>query len=194
MANLHYSVMKLSSRDKQLSLLLKPYLRKEYLLGRYVSEGLLFDKIFASASNSELSDQHKQEYESYQGRPFVVDGRFYANEYFFCSLNGIPFPVYQKLSTLIGEKISVEVHSNDEFFVGKWEFRPDGLMRTVFYREDPSFHEKPKSEGRMPKSLRDDLHIELSKCSDSDGNTFEDSPDPEPDASKTTTSGVDVPF
>jgi hypothetical protein len=192
MANLHYSVMKLSSCKKQLCLLLKPYLRKEYHLGRYRSEDLIFDKILSSAQNPESSDHNKQEHENYQGRSFVVEGRFYANEYFFCSLNGIPFPVYQNLSTLIGEKISVEVHSNDEFFVGKWEFRPDGLMRTVFYQEDPSFHEKPKSEGRIPKSLRDDLHIELSKCSDSDGNKFEDSPDPE--ASNTPTSETDVPF
>ena len=46
----------------------------------------------------------------------------------------------------------------------------------------------------MPKSLRDDLHIELSKCFDSDGNKFEDLPDPDPEAFNTTTSGVDVPF
>ena len=194
MANLHYSVMKLSSRHKQLCLLLKPYLRKEYLLGRYRSEDLIFEKILSSARNPESSDHNKQENESYQGRPFVVEGRFYANEYFFCSLNGIPFPVYQNLSTLIGEKISVEVHSNDEFFAGKWEFRPDGLMRTVFYREDPSFHEKPKSEGRIPKLLRNDLRIKLSKCLDSDGKKFEDLPATDPDASDTTTSGVDVPF
>ena len=50
MANLHYSVMKLSSRNKQLSLLLKPYLTKEYLQGRYQSEGLIFDKILASVT------------------------------------------------------------------------------------------------------------------------------------------------
>jgi hypothetical protein len=194
MANLHYSVMKLSSCKKQLCLLLKPYLRKEYHLGRYRSEDLIFEKILSSAQNPESSDHNKQEHESYQGRSFVVEGRFYANEYFFCSLNRIPFPVYQNLSTLIGEKISVEVHSNDEFFVGKWEFRPDGLMRTVFYQEDPSFHEKPKSEGRIRKSLRDDLHIELSKCFDSDGNKFEDLLDPDPEASNTTTSETDVPF
>jgi len=194
MANLHYSVMKLSSCKKQLCLLLKPYLKKEYHLGRYRSEDLIFEKIISSAQNSESSDHNKQEYDSYKGRSFVVEGRFYDNEYFFCSLNGIPFLVYQRLSTLLGEKISVEVHSTDEFFVGKWEFRPDGLMRTVFYREDPSFHEKPKSEGRIPNSLRDDLRIELSKCFDSDGNKFEDSPDPDPEAWNTGTSEPNVPF
>jgi len=173
---------------------LKPYLKKEYHLGRYRSEDLIFEKILSSAQNLESSYNNKQEHESYQGRSFVVEGRFYANEYFFCSLNGIPFPVYQNLWTRIEEKISVEVHSNNEFFVGKWEFRPDELMRTVFYHEDRSFHEKPKSEGRIPKLLRYDLRTELSKCLDSDGNKFEDLPDPDPEASNNATSGIDVSF
>lgn len=176
MSHFQYSVMKLTSSNKRLAPLLKPYLEKEFPLGCYRSECISFDKVFNSSGATETPEHITEGHKRYRGRPFILDGRFHGNEYFFCSINDIPFPVYQRLSMLIGEQFSVEVHSVDDFFVGKWEFRPDGLMCTLFYKEDPRFHENPKSIGLVPKAFRGDMRIDASLCVDSEGNKFDNKP------------------
>ena len=180
MSHVQYSVMKLTSSNKRLAKLLKPYLEKEFHFGCYHSECISFDRIFNASVTTEIPEHITEEYKRYRGRPFIVDGRFHGNEYFFSSINQIPFPVYQRLSMLIGEQFSVEVHSTDDFYVGKWEFRPDGLMCTVFYKEDPCFYENPESFGLVPKSLRGDMRIKPSLCVDREGNKFEDMPHSQP--------------
>lgn len=177
MAHHQHSVLTLKRKEIALAPLLEPYLKKDYLEGRYISEGLNFSKILPCPKNLRGQDREKWCRENWGSRSFVIDGVFVGNEYFFTSIDCIPFRIYQRLSTLIGEQFSVEVHSLDDLDVGKWEFRPDGMMRALFFAEGYFDNTaKPRIIGKLPKPMRKNVINPVRGYVDSNGSPFEDLP------------------